>query len=174
MERETHDFGWAINVDFDAEMSHEAVRQFACALDAAVIEAIERTISEVADGALTLGLTSGARGAVERRLTFRKGYQVAELPSARVGAAYASAAEAITGLRELDSSRGPQLAGCVATIIRDASGAFRIGHQRRDGCDFDTEVEATSALHGFDDPSRFAVIPFLEISWETEVDSGTP
>ena len=165
---ESGDYNWRMHVEFGAEMPYEAVRQFACSLDAALIEAIERTMAENCDGPVVVRITCGAGGNVERKLTFKKGYQIAEIPRAVDETTYATVAEAIVHLQALRGRR-KHIAECI-TLVREPNG-FRVGSHQRDACDFRTEAEAESALRGFHDPTRFAVIPYLEVIWEAETDA---
>lgn len=145
------------------------MRRFTLSLDAAIVDAAERVISESTDAAVTLEITSGFGSDVERRLTFKRSYQIAELPVAVNDATFTRAADAIEHLREIKDA-GSCRDHCL-TVIREPGGQFRVGSHTRDACDFETQDEAEDALRGFHDPDRFCVLPFVEVT--LQITSGS-
>ena len=155
-------YHWRLQLHFSDDTSYEAMRRSTQALDAAIVDAAERMISESTDGATALQITSGGGSDVERRLTFKRSYQIAERPVAVDEETFTRAADAIEHLREIrDAVKHPD--DCF-TVIREPSGCFRVGSHARDACDFNTQEEADDALRGFHDPSRFCVLPLVEVT----------
>lgn len=161
-------YNWRIGLTFGSESSFGAMSRLARDLDAAILAAIERVMSESAEGADAIEIAAGAGDGVERRVTFKKAYQVAEIPSAVDDETYLTAADAIEQMRSF-AKFAVQRDDCL-TIIREGNGSYRIGKHKRDGCDFETLTDAEQALREFADSTRFAVIPYLEVTSESEID----
>lgn len=163
------DYSWHFDIRFGTDSGYEAIRDFTRQLDAALLAAAERSLSEGCDGEVTLEVCAGADGAVERKITLRKAYQITELPGAVDQIRFRTAGEAIERLRMLRRTEGA--AGGGLTVLREPDGWFSVGRQPPDACDFSTRAEADEALQGFADRSRFAVIPYLELVTERPAES---
>ena len=163
---------WHFEVRFGDGSGFDEMREVAQRLDAALVAAAERTLSEEAQGEITLQLRSGAAGAVERQITLRRAYQIAALPAALYKQRYASAAQAIEHLRSL---RALGTAGWARglSVLRLPDGLYCVGAQQPDACEFATRAEAEEALQSFAEPARFVVMAYIDIMTEREPD-GEP
>ena len=162
-------YSWHFEVRFGDDSGFEETHKVAQRLDAALVAAAERTLSEEAEGEITLQLRSGAAGAVERKITLRRAYQIAALPAAVYEQRYTSAAEAIERLRAL---RAVGSAGWARqlTVLRQPDGLYCVGVQQPDACEFASRAEAEEALQSFAEPARYVVMAYIDITTERDPD----
>ena len=165
---ERSDYRWNLEVHFPADGSYDAVRSLVDALDTALVSAVERTLSQTGAESVTVEIGCGATSEIDRRITFRKGYQITEVPATVDTTSYASTREAIEQLRSLRALAKPEVSPSLV-VVREPDGSLRMGQQAPDGCEFATQAAAEEALCSFDDPTGYAVIPYLEITTEREL-----
>ena len=125
------------------------------------------------EAGITLELNCGMDDAIERRITLRRAFQIAEVPATVDRTTYSSAGEAIEHLRAIRALARTDVARRL-TVVREPDGSFRIGQHAPDACDFSSQVAAEEALANFEDPTRYAVMPYVEITTERnpEEDGG--